>query len=158
MSLVLGLPGMPAAAEDVMVGRDIRLAEATGGRLHILHVSTAGSVELDPPGQGARRARHGRGLPAPLHADRRVPAHVRLELQDEPAAAGQEHVDACIAGLRDGTIDVICTDHAPHALEKKMRELDQAPFGIVGLETAWAWSSRSLIEPGHLTGRRHSAS
>ncbi|MBI3839723.1 MAG: amidohydrolase family protein, partial [Planctomycetia bacterium] len=62
----------------------------------------------------------------------------------------QKHVDSCIAGLADGTIDVICTDHAPHALEKKMRELDQAPFGIVGLETALGLVITRLVEPGHL--------
>jgi dihydroorotase len=67
-----------------------------------------------------------------------------------PPLRGQEHVNACIAGLRDGTIDVICTDHEPHALEKKMRELDQAPFGIVGLETALGLVVTRLIEPGHL--------
>jgi dihydroorotase len=67
-----------------------------------------------------------------------------------PPLRGQKHVDACIAGLVDGTIDVICTDHAPHAREKKMRELDQAPFGIVGLETALGLVVTRLIEPGHL--------
>jgi dihydroorotase len=67
-----------------------------------------------------------------------------------PPLRSQRHVDACIAGLVDGTIDVICTDHAPHALEKKMRELDQAPFGIVGLETALGLVVTKLIVPGHL--------
>jgi dihydroorotase len=67
-----------------------------------------------------------------------------------PPLRGQSHVEACIAGLVDGTIDVICTDHAPHAQEKKMRELDQAPFGIVGLETALGLVVTQLIEPGHL--------
>jgi dihydroorotase len=67
-----------------------------------------------------------------------------------PPLRSQQDVDACIAGLQDGTIDVICTDHAPHALEKKMRELDQAPFGIVGLETALGLVVTRLIEPGHL--------
>ena len=87
VSLVLGLPGMPAAAEDVMTSRDIALAEATGGRMHMMHVSTAGSVDLIRRAKAPRRARHDRSLPAPLHADRRMPADVRLELQDEPAAA-----------------------------------------------------------------------
>jgi dihydroorotase len=67
-----------------------------------------------------------------------------------PPLRGPDDVEACIAGLRDGTIDVICTDHAPHALEKKMRELDQAPFGIVGLETALGLVVTKLIEPGVL--------
>ena len=98
-----------------------------------------------------------RGLPAPLHADRRAPPHVRLELQDEPAAADLDDVEACIGGLKDGTIEVIATDHAPHAPEKKMRELDQAPFGIVGLETPGPGHVTQLIEPGHLTGPTRSA-
>ncbi len=150
MSLVLGLPGMPAVAEDVMTGRDIALADATGGRIHIMHVSSAGSVDL------IRRAK-GRGVRVTTEV---CPHHFTLTDESlrsfdsnykmSPPLRGQEHVDACIAGLRDGTIDVICTDHAPHALEKKMRELDQAPFGIVGLETALGLVVTRLIEPGHL--------
>ena len=89
VSLLLGLPGMPAAAEDVMVARDILLAEATGGRIHIMHISTHGSVELVRRAKRRERARHDRSLPAPLHAHRRMPADVRLQLQDEPAAARQ---------------------------------------------------------------------
>jgi dihydroorotase len=150
MSLVLGLPGMPAVAEDVMTGRDIALADATGGRIHIMHVSSAGSVDL------IRRAK-GRGVRVTTEV---CPHHFTLTDESlrsfdsnykmSPPLRGQEHVDACIAGLRDGTIDVICTDHAPHALEKKMRELDQAPFGIVGLETSLGLVVTRLIEPGHL--------
>jgi dihydroorotase len=150
MSLVLGLPGMPAVAEDVMTGRDIALADATGGRIHMMHVSSAGSVDL------IRRAK-GRGVRVTTEV---CPHHFTLTDESlrsfdsnykmSPPLRGQEHVDACIAGLRDGTIDVICTDHAPHALEKKMRELDQAPFGIVGLETALGLVVTRLIEPGHL--------
>ena len=150
VSLILGLPGMPAVAEDVMTGRDIALADATGGRIHIMHVSSAGSVEL------IRRAK-GRGVRVTTEA---CPHHFTLtdeglrsfdsNYKMSPPLRGQEHVDACIAGLRDGTIDVICTDHAPHALEKKMCELDLAPFGIVGLETALGLVVTRLIEPGLL--------
>jgi dihydroorotase len=150
VSMVLGLPGIPTAAEDVMVSRDIALAEATGGRLHIMHVSTSGSVDA------IRRAKR-RGV--------RVTAEVsphHFSLTDEslrtfdsnykmnPPLRGQEHLDACIAGLVDGTIDAIATDHAPHAKEKKMQELDLAPFGIVGLETSLGLVGTKLIEPGHL--------
>jgi dihydroorotase len=150
VSLVLGLPGMPAVAEDVMTGRDIALADATGGRIHIMHVSSSGSVDL------IRRAK-GRGVRVTTEV---CPHHFTLTDESlkafdsnykmSPPLRGKEHVEACIAGLRDGTIDVICTDHAPHALEKKMRELDQAPFGIVGLETALGLVVTRLIEPGHL--------
>jgi dihydroorotase len=150
VSMVLGLAGMPAAAEDVMVSRDISLAEVTGGKIHIMHVSTAGAVDM------VRRAKS-RGVRVTTEV---CPHH--FSLSDEslkafdsnfkmsPPLRGSEDVEACIAGLRDGTIDVICTDHAPHALEKKMRELDQAPFGIVGLETALGLVVTKLIEPGVL--------
>jgi dihydroorotase len=115
-----------------------------------MHVSSAGSVDL------IRRAK-GRGVRVTTEV---CPHHFTLtdaslrsfdsNFKMSPPLRGQEHVDSTIAGLRDGTIDVICTDHAPHALEKKMRELDQAPFGIVGLETALALVVTRLIEPGHL--------
>ena len=150
VSLVLGLPGMPAVAEDVMTARDIALADATGGWVHIMHVSSAGSVDL------IRRAK-GRGVRVTTEV---CPHHFTLtdeklrsfdsNCKMSPPLRSQKHVDACIAGLRDGTIDVICTDHAPHALEKKMCELDLAPFGIVGLETALGLVVTQLIEPGHL--------
>jgi dihydroorotase len=149
-SLILGLPGMPAAAEDVMVSRDIALAHATGGRIHVMHVSTAGSVDL------VRRAKR-----REVRVTTEVCPH-HFTLTDEclrsfdsnfkmsPPLRAEEDVEACIAGLADGTIDVICTDHAPHAEEKKMQELDLAPFGIVGLETCLGLVVTQLIEPGHL--------
>jgi dihydroorotase len=150
VSMILGLPGMPAVAEDVMTSRDIALAEATGGRIHIMHVSSAGSVDL------IRRAK-ARGVRLTTEV---CPHHFTLtdeclrtfdsNFKMSPPLRSQDHVNACIAGLADGTIDVICTDHAPHSLEKKMRELDQAPFGIVGLETALGLVVTRLIEPGHL--------
>ena len=149
-SMVLGLAGMPAAAEDVMTSRDIVLAEATGGRLHVMHVSTASSVDA------LRRAKS-RGVRVTAEA---TPHHFTLtdeclrtfdaNFKMNPPLRGREHVEAVIAGLIDGTIDVIASDHAPHAREKKMRELDQAPFGIVGLETSLALVITKLIEPGHL--------
>jgi dihydroorotase len=150
VSLVLGLAGMPAAAEDVMTSRDIALAEATGGRLHIMHVSTSNSVDA------LRRAKI-RGVRVTAEA---TPHHFTLtdetlrsfnaNFKMNPPLRGQEHVDAVIAGLIDGTIDVIASDHAPHAREKKMQELDQAPFGIIGLETSLGLVITKLIEPGHL--------
>jgi dihydroorotase len=150
ISMILGLPGIPAAAEDVMVSRDIALAEATGGRLHICHVSTANSVDA------LRRAKN-RGVRVTAEA---TPHHFTLtdeclrsfdsNFKINPPLRGQEHVDAVISGLIDGTIDVIASDHAPHAKEKKMRELDQAPFGCVGLETLLGVVVTRLIVPGHL--------
>jgi dihydroorotase len=150
-SMRLGLRGMPAAAEEVMVHRDITLAELTGGRLHILHVSTAGSVDL------IRRARK-RGVPVTGEA---CPHHFTLNdsslrsfdsnFKMSPPLRTEADVQAIIEGLKDGTLDVIATDHAPHAPEKKMRELSEAPNGIIGLETLIPICVRSLIEPGHLT-------
>lgn len=150
MQLVLGLGGIPAAAEDVMVSRDIALAEATGGRLHVMHVSTGASIHA------IRRAkrRHVR-VTAEVTPHHFTLTDERLRTFDSnykmsPPLRGQGHVDACIEGLQDGTLDVIVTDHAPHAKEKKMQELDRAPFGIVGLETALGLVVTRLIEPGHI--------
>jgi dihydroorotase len=151
VSTVLGLSAMPAEAEDVMTGRDLRLAESTGGRLHLLNISSGGSVEL------IRRARN-RGVAVTAG----ITAH-HFALTDEclrtfdsnfkvnPPLRSSEHLQQCIAGLCDGTLDVICSGHAPRASEKKMRELDQAPFGINALETTLALVATYLVEPGHLT-------
>jgi dihydroorotase len=150
-SMRLGLRGMPAAAEEVMVHRDITLAELTGGRLHILHVSTAGSVELIR--QARRRGVHVSGEATPHHftlTDKCLRAF-DSNYKMAPPLRTEQDLQAIIAGLKDGTLEVIATDHAPHAPEKKMRELDQAPNGIIGLETLVPICVMSLIEPGHLT-------
>lgn len=151
VSMLLGLPGMPSAAEDVMVSRDIALSEATGGRVHVMHVSTAGGVEL------IRRAKK-----LGVRVTTEICPH-HFTLTDEcmrtfdsnykmsPPLRSRGDVDACLEGLIDDTIEVICTDHAPHALEKKMQELDIAPFGIIGLETCLPLTITQLVEPGHLT-------
>ncbi|MBN2473684.1 MAG: dihydroorotase [Pirellulales bacterium] len=149
-SLILGLPGMPTAAEDVMASRDIALAEATGGRYHLMHVSTGGAVDT------VRRAKR-RGIRVTTEI---CPHHFTLTDENlrsfdanfkmNPPLRGAGHVKGCIDGLVDGTIDAIVSDHAPHAKEKKMQELDQAPFGIVGLETSLGLVITRLIEPGHL--------
>jgi len=150
-SMRLGLRGMPAAAEEVMVHRDIALCELTGGRLHIMHVSTAGSVDL------IRRARqHGARV-----SGEACPHHFTLtdkclrtfdsNYKMAPPLRTDSDIQAIIAGLKDGTLEVISTDHAPHAPEKKMRELNLAPNGIIGLETLLPICVLALIEPGHLT-------
>jgi dihydroorotase len=150
-SMKLGLGGMPAAAEDIMVARDIRLAEITGGRLHIQHISTERAVELVQ--EGKRRGVNVTAEACPHHftlTDERLRTF-DSNYKMNPPLRTQADVDAVIGGLRDGTIDLLATDHAPHAREKKMRELDQAPFGIVGLETLIPITVLGLIEPGHLT-------
>jgi dihydroorotase len=147
----LGLRGLPACAEEVMVFREIALAELTGTRVHILHVSTAGSVELIR--RGKRRGVRVSGEACPHHFTltdkclRSFDSNFKMA----PPLRTEDDVQAIIAGLCDGTLEVIATDHAPHAPEKKMRELDQAPNGIIGLETLLPVCVHALIEPGHLT-------
>lgn len=150
VSLLLGLPGMPAAAEDVMIGRDIALAEATGGRVHVMHVSTAGGVALirDAKRRGARVTAEA----CPHHftlTDESLRGFDSNYKMSPPLRTAAD-VEAIIEGLVDGTIDCIATDHAPHAREKKMLELDRAPFGILGLETAVGLSVTRLVATGRI--------
>jgi dihydroorotase len=150
VSTELGVPGVPAAAEDVMVARDILLAELTGAHLHVAHLSTAGAVRL------VREAK-ARGV----HVTAEVTPH-HLLLTDEavrsfdpntkmnPPLRSRRDVEAVLEGLIDGTIDCIATDHAPHALSEKEGEFDHAAFGIVGLETAVSLLMDRLVKPGLL--------
>jgi dihydroorotase len=150
-SMRLGLRGYPAVAEEIMVFREIALAELTGVRVHIMHVSTAGSVDLIRRGKARGVRVTGEACP---HHFTLTDACLRTfdsNYKMSPPLRTEADVQAIIAGLRDGTLDVIATDHAPHAPEKKMRELDQAPNGIIGLETLLPVCIRALIEPGHLT-------
>jgi dihydroorotase len=149
-SLVLGLPGIPAEAEEVAVSRDLRLAEATGGRLHLIGVSTTGAVEL------IRRAKtRGVKVTASIPIANLIFTDERLRTFDthykvNPPLRSADHVESCLAGVMDGTIDVISSGHAPRAVEKKMRELDQAPFGMSMLEMTVALVNTHLIQPGLL--------
>ena len=135
-SLILGLRGMPAAAEDVHVIRDCVLGKLTGTAVHIAHISTRASIEA------VQRAKE-EGVRitcevAPHHwalTDEAV-SEYDTNTKMSPPLRSQEHVDAIFAGLRDGTIDAIATDHAPHHSDEKLLEFDRAPFGITGLETA----------------------
>jgi dihydroorotase len=150
-SMRLGLRGMPACAEEVMINRDIELARLTSGRLHILHVSSAGSVELLR--RGKARGVYLTGGVCPHHmllTDQEL-ATFDSNFKMNPPLRSQEDVQALIAGLKDGSLDVIASDHSPQAPEKKMRELDLAPFGVIGLETLLPICILTLIEPGHLT-------
>ncbi len=150
ISTELGLPGIPSAAEDVMVARNVSLAELTGARLHLAHISTAGSVRM------VREAK-ARGLKVTAEA---CPHHFTLTEETtrgynthakmNPPLRTSQDVQAIKDGLRDGTIDVIATDHAPHASQEKQQEFTEAPFGIVGLETALPLTL-ALVEEGVLT-------
>jgi dihydroorotase len=149
----LGVAGIPGLAEEVMIARDIELAAFTGGHIHVAHISTARAVEL------VRRAK-AEGVPITAE----VCTH-HLALIDEavettgfsthtkmhPPLRTDDDVAALKEGLRDGTIDALCTDHAPHASFEKEVEFAAAPFGILGLETAWGLIGRELIAPGLLS-------
>jgi dihydroorotase len=136
VSTELGLPGIPSAAEDVMVARNLSLAELTGARLHLAHISTVGSVRMV---RGAKA--HGIHVTAeacPHHftLTEEVARGYNTHAKMNPPLRTWQDVQAIKDGLRDGTIDVIATDHAPHAPQEKQQEFTEAPFGIVGLETA----------------------
>jgi dihydroorotase len=150
VSAQLGLQGMPAAGEEEMIARDIELVRATGGHLHIAHISTAGSVEL------VRQAKR-EGLPVtcevlPHHFILTDTAVVRqgTAAKMSPPLRTPTDVEALLEGLKDGTVDTIATDHAPHAEAEKQVPLQEAPFGIVGLETAVGLTLTYLVEPGVL--------
>jgi dihydroorotase len=140
----LGLRGMPAAAESVCVARDVQLAELTGARLHVAHLSAKGSLDQV-------RAAKSRGLRVSCEV---TPHHFTLIDEDvqydsrfkmNPPLASREDREALIAGLADGAVDVIATDHAPHEPALKDVEFDRAPFGILGFETALALTLEQLV-------------
>lgn len=150
MSTSLGLRGIPAAAEEVMVARDIILAALTGCHLHIAHVSTAGTVHLirDAKARGVRVTAE----VAPHHftlTDRAV-GDYDTNAKVNPPLRTEADVAAVREGLADGTIDVIATDHAPHAVHEKEVEFDAAPFGLIGLETAVGLVFTELVAKGVL--------
>jgi dihydroorotase len=151
VSTQLGLRGMPAVAEDIMIYRDMVLAELTGGRCHILHVSTAGGVDLIRQGIARGIAISGEACPHHFILTDETLRTFDSNFKMSPPLRTQKDVDAILAGLKDGTLSVLATDHAPHAPEKKERELDQAPNGILGLETFLPLCVTHLVEPGHLS-------
>jgi len=151
VATIAGLRGIPAASEEIMVSRNIMLAALSGCRLHIQHVSTAGSVEI------IRRAKKDGILvtaetcPQYFTLTDEAVASFDTNTKMNPPLRSAKDVQAIKDGLADGTIDVIATDHAPHASEDKEVEYDAAAFGIVGLETALGLVITELVEPGFLT-------
>jgi dihydroorotase len=155
-SALMGLNGLPGAAEDLHVARDITLAELTGARVHIAHISTSRSVDL------VRQAKR-KGLAVTCEV---TPHHFTLTDGDvyesgyntnfnmAPPLRPQSDLGAVIEGLRDGTIDAIATDHAPHHANEKMLEFDHAPNGIIGLETAVSLTLDRLVDRGVISLRR----
>jgi len=151
VSTELGFKGIPAASESVIVARDLLLAELTGGHYHVAHVSTAETVQL------VRQAKM-RGLPVTCEA---APHHFALtdeavrsfdtNTKMSPPLRSSRHVEAVKAGLRDGTVDAIATDHAPHTIQDKEVEFDYAANGVIGLETAFGLTVSTLVDGEVLT-------
>ena len=147
-STLLGMRGIPAASEETLVARDVILARLTGGHVHIAHLSTAGAVEA------VRRAR-AEGVRVTCEV---TPHHIALadealqsfstNLKMNPPLRTSEHREAILEGIADGTIDAIATDHAPHHFDEKNVEFDLAPFGVIGLETAFGVCHTELVETG----------
>lgn len=150
-STELGLAGMPHIAEDIMIARDISLAEYTGGQYHVAHLSTAGAADL------VRRAKT-RGLRVTSEV---TPHHFTLtddavrsydtNTKMNPPLRSQKDLQEILKALHDGTIDVIATDHAPHSYDEKQVEFQAAPFGVVGLETAIGLALTELVHKGRLS-------
>jgi dihydroorotase len=148
LSLLLGLRGMPALAEEIDAVRDIILAKETGAHIHIAHVSTRGAIEA------VRRAKK-EGINVSCEA---APHHFTLldsavegydtNTKMSPPLRSVEHLEAILEALKDGTIDAIATDHAPHHADEKALEYDSAPFGITGLETAVGLAFDELVHKG----------
>ena len=146
VATVLGMGGIPAASEETLTARDVILAELTGGHLHIAHISTRGAIDA------VRRAKEN-GLRVTCEV---TPHHLTLldedvrsfstNLKMNPPLRSRDHVEALLEALRDGTIDAIATDHAPHHHDEKNVEFDIAPFGIIGLETAFAIVYDRLVQ------------
>ena len=147
----LGIGGSPAEAEITMVERDCRLAEETGASVNIQHISTAGAVEAVRASK--KRGSHVTAEAAPHHftlTDEAVLTYGTLAKMNPPLRTERDR-QAVIEGLKDGTIDMIATDHAPHSIDEKSKPLTEAPSGIIGLETSLALGITELVKPGHLT-------
>ena len=144
-STLLGMAGIPAASEETMVARDVILARSTGGHLHVAHLSTAGAIE-------AVRAARAAGVKVTCEV---TPHHIALtdeavqsfstDLKMNPPLRSKEHRQALLDGIADGTVDAIATDHAPHHFDEKNVEFDLAPFGVIGLETAFGVCYENLV-------------
>ncbi len=146
VSTRLGMPGWPAAAEEIQVARDIRLAELTGCRLHIAHLSTARSLELVRDAKARGVALTCEVTPHHLFLDEdAIDERYATNLKMNPPLRTREDREALVAGLADGTIDCIATDHAPHAAHEKLLEFELAPFGTTGLETAMSLVNTHLV-------------
>jgi dihydroorotase len=149
-----GLRGIPAASEDVMVARDLVLAQITGARYHVAHVSTRNAVAMV-----AYARKQGLSVTCEVTPHHFALSDAEMHPYDSnykmrPPLRSPDHRDAMIAALSDGTISAIATDHAPHPGSEKMQEFERCPFGILGLETAIGLTMEHLVTPGHITIQR----
>ena len=151
VSTKLGLPGITRAAEEVMIARDILVAEAEGKRIHLCHVSTKGGVQLvrEAKARGVRVTAE--TAPHYIGATDEWVIGYDSNCRVNPPLREQSDREACIAGLVDGTLDVIATDHAPHHLDEKRVEFHLAASGISGFETAFCVSNTELVRAGHMS-------
>lgn len=150
LSLTLGLKGIPAEAEQIMIYRDLLLAELTGGKLHIAHVSTEGSTNLIRNAKAKGVKVTAETCPHYFSLTEEAVIEYNTNAKVNPPLRTKRDVEAIKEALRDGTIDVIATDHAPHHSDEKMMEFEKAPFGISGLETAFSLSL-NLVSEGILS-------
>ena len=151
VATAMGLRGIPNASEAAVVARDIYLAELTGGHVHIQHVSTREAVDLIARGRDRGIRVSGEASPHHLALTEEAVRGYRTEAKMNPPLRSEADRLAVRQGLIDGVIEMVATDHAPHHYEEKEREFDDAPFGVVGLETALGVCIRELVVPGHLS-------
>jgi dihydroorotase len=153
-SLRWGLRGIPACSEDVMVARDLLLAEVTGARYHVAHISTKNSMAMvaEAKRRGLRVTCEITPHHFALHDQEIVPYDSNYRMK--PPIRCNHDLDAMIAGIRAGVVDAIATDHAPHSVTDKMQEFERCPFGILGLETAIGLTLERLVSPGHIGVQR----
>jgi len=148
VSAELGLRGWPAAAEDIAVSRDLIVADAVGGKLHLAHLSTAGSMQLVREAKQRGSSATCEVMPHHFSLTDEAVRGFRTNTKMSPPLRSEQDRQALLEAIADGTVDVIATDHAPHHADEKLLEFDHAPFGIVGLETAIPLACTHLVHTG----------
>lgn len=151
VSARMGLKGIPSACEEIMVARNLLLAELTGGHVHLCHMSSRESVALIRRAKDRNVNVTAEGAPHHFALTHEATEGYDTNAKMNPPLREEADVEAVRDGLKDGTLDVIATDHAPHHYESKEREFDDAPFGVIGLETALGMGLTQLVGEGYLT-------
>ena len=151
VATTLGLPGIPAEAEELMIARDLLINRAIGARYHVQHISTAGAVQLVRQAKAQGQRATAEASPHHLLLTDECCRSYDTNYKMSPPLRTAADIKAVIDGVKDGTIDVLATDHAPHLAEEKEREFPYAPNGIIGMECALPLYIKALVEPGHIT-------